>query len=111
MKMGYRSTILAFLLFLLFTGTALAHKVNIFAYAESGQIYTESYFPDGRPVAQGKVLVYDPAGTLLVEGETDAEGLYNFAIPKVVDLKIVIKASMGHRNSFVLKKSEVEEGQ
>jgi hypothetical protein len=30
---------------LLGSGTALAHKVNLFAYAEGGKIYTESYFP------------------------------------------------------------------
>jgi len=39
---------------LLFSGTALAHKVNLFAYAEAGKVYTESYFPDGRPVEGGK---------------------------------------------------------
>jgi hypothetical protein len=31
-------------------------------------------------------------------------------IPKVDDLNIVIEATMGHKNSFKLKKSEVEAG-
>lgn len=103
-----------FLLLVLMTGllagTALAHKVNLFAYAESGKIYTESYFPDGRPVTGGKVLVYDSQDKLLLEGVTDKEGLFNFVIPKVDDLKIVIEATMGHKNSFKLKKAEVEAG-
>ncbi len=111
MKYGYRSTCLAFVLLLLFSGSALAHKVNLFAHVESGQVYTESYFPDGRPVTGGKVLVYDPAETLLLEGSTDKDGLFSFAIPGIVELKIVIEATMGHRNSFKLKKSELEEGQ
>lgn len=96
--------------FLLFSGTALAHKVNIFAYVEEGKIYTESYFPDGAPVENGKIRVYDGQGNLLLEGITDKMGLFNFVVPKVADLTIVIEASMGHRNSFKLKKAEVEAG-
>jgi len=95
---------------LLGSGTALAHKVNLFAYAEGGKIYTESYFPDGKPVEGGKVLVYDSKDNLLLEGVTDKEGLFSFDIPKVDDLTIVIDATMGHKNSFKLKKSEVEAG-
>ena len=95
---------------LLGSGSALAHKVNLFAYAEGGKIYTESYFPDGKPVEGGKVLVYDSKDNLVLEGVTDKEGLFSFDIPKVDDLTIVIDATMGHKNSFKLKKSEVEAG-
>lgn len=94
----------------LISSPALAHKVNLFAYAESGRIYTESYFPDGRMVEGGKVLVYDDADNLLTEGTTDADGLFDFPIPKVADLKIVIEATMGHKNSYILKKADVEAG-
>ena len=95
---------------LLGSGSALAHKVNLFAYAEGGKIYTESYFPDGKSVESGKVLVYDSKDNLLLEGVTDKGGLFSFDIPKVDDLTIVIDASMGHKNSFKLKKAEVEAG-
>ncbi|MEN8245517.1 MAG: carboxypeptidase regulatory-like domain-containing protein [Thermodesulfobacteriota bacterium] len=95
---------------LILNGTALAHRVNLFAYVDGGKIYTESYFPDGKPVKGGNVLVYDSREKLLVQGITDKEGLFNFPVPAVDDLKIVIDATMGHRNSFELKKSEVEEG-
>ena len=92
------------------SGTALAHKVNLFAYAEGGTVFTESYFPDGRPVEGGKVLVYDSTDQLLLEGVTNTEGMFNFEIPKIDALKIVINATMGHKNSFALKKAEVEAG-
>ena len=95
---------------LMLSGTALAHKVNLFAYAEAGKVYTESYFPDGSPVEGGKVLVYDSQNNLLLEGATDKKGLFSFAVPKVDDLNIVIEATMGHKNSFKLKKAEVEAG-
>ena len=97
---------------LLLLSTAVsAHKVNIFAYIESGTIYTESYFPDGRAVEKGKVLIYDSQDNLLQKGTTDQEGLCSFDIPKVDDLTVVIDASMGHRSSFKLSKDEVEAGQ
>ena len=92
------------------SGTALAHKVNLFAYVESGKIYTESYFPDGSPVKGGKVLIYDSQNNLLLEGVSDKNGLFSFPVPKVDDLTIVIEATMGHKNSFKLKKADVEAG-
>ena len=91
-------------------GATLAHKVNLFAYAEGGKIYTESYFPDGKPVEGGKVMVYDSQDNLIVEGVTDNDGLFRFDIPKIDDFNIVIDATMGHKNSFKLKKAEVEAG-
>jgi nickel transport protein len=93
------------------SGTALAHKVNLFAYVEAGKVYTESYFPDGSPVKGGKVLVYDSQNNLLLEGVTDKKGLFSFAVPKVDDLTIFIEATMGHKNSFKLKKADVEAGE
>lgn len=105
-----RTVAVCLLVSLLLGGTALAHKVNLFAYAEAGTIHTEGYFPDGRPVSDGKVMVYDSGDALLLEGRTDPEGLFSFPIPKVDDLKIVLDASMGHKASFKLKKAEVEAG-
>lgn len=102
--------LVATVVILLLSTAALAHKVNLFAYAEGGKIYTESYFPDGKPVAGGKVLVYDSQDQLILEGVTDDEGLFNFDIPKIDDFNIVINATMGHKNSFKLKKADVEAG-
>ncbi|MFH0730615.1 MAG: carboxypeptidase regulatory-like domain-containing protein [Pseudomonadota bacterium] len=94
----------------LLAGPAVAHKVNLFAYVEGGKVFTESYFPDGKPVESGKIFVYDSGESLLLEGKTDAKGLFSFLVPKLDDLKIVVDASMGHKNSFHLKKAEVEAG-
>jgi len=85
---------------------AMAHKVNIFAYVEKGTVFTESYFPDGKKVEGGSVEVLDGSGKKLLEGKTDKEGLFSFPLPaKKQDLTIVLNASMGHKNSFILKKS------
>jgi nickel transport protein len=93
-----------FVLFTLLTGTAFAHKVNIFAYIEGNTVYTESYFPDGRAVEDGKITVVDSNEETLLEGRTDEKGLFSFAIPKKEDLVIILDAGMGHKNHFELKK-------
>ncbi|AJF05703.1 hypothetical protein [Geoalkalibacter subterraneus] len=92
-------------LFTLQAGTALAHKVNIFAYIEGVTVYTESYFPDGRAVEDGKITVVDSNEEALLEGRTNKEGLFSFAIPKKEDLVIILDAGMGHKTRFKLKKS------
>ena len=97
-----------FVFTLLFTNsTSFAHKVNIFAYVEGNQVYTESYFPDGRKVEGGTIEVYDSQENKLLTGTTDKEGKFNFTPPKKDNLKIVIIATMGHKNSYLLSADEL----
>ncbi|ROQ92322.1 carboxypeptidase regulatory-like domain-containing protein [Desulfosoma caldarium] len=87
---------------------AWGHKVNLFAYAEGGTVYVESYFPDGSPVVKGKLRVTDAKGTQVFEGTTDAQGKAQFAVPsEKSDLTLELNASMGHRAVFTLKKTEM----
>jgi len=97
------------LLTLLWATTSFAHKVNIFAYVEGGKIYTESYFPDGQPVEGGAIEILDSQEQKVAEGVTDKEGKCVLPVPKKDDLTVVINASMGHKNTFKLKKSELGE--
>jgi nickel transport protein len=98
---------------LLFSGwplqPAMAHKVNVFAYVEDGKIHIESYFPDGKLVAGGAIEVWDSQKLKVASGVTDKDGKCVLPIPKRDDLTIVIDASMGHKNSFLLKKSALGE--
>lgn len=87
--------------------SAWAHKVNIFAYVEGGKIHIESYFPDGKAVEGGDIEILDSQNQKLASGVTDKQGKCVLPIPKKDDLTIVINASMGHKNSFLLKKSEL----
>ena len=84
----------------------MAHKVNIFAYVEGDSVHTESYFNDGRKCKNSAVAVFDSASAQLLEGKTDEEGIFTFSIPKREDLKIVLTASMGHRNEYLLSRRE-----
>ncbi len=97
------------LLSLFFPAYGLAHKVNIFAYVDEGVVYAESYFPNGKPVVKGKLLVFDSQQQLLLEGQTDAAGLYQFDLPQAEDLTLVIDAGMGHKNEFLLRRENLKE--
>jgi nickel transport protein len=83
--------------------------VNIFAYVENGKIFMESYFPDGQPVEGGAVEILDSQDQKVAEGVTDKEGKCVLPIPKKDDLTVVINASMGHRNTYKIKKAELGE--
>jgi len=86
---------------------ALSHKVNIFAYIEGEKIFTESYFNDGSPCIDSLIHVYDPNGNELLNGKTDKDGLFSFTVPDKIDLKIVLTASLGHKNEYVMKASDM----
>jgi len=107
MKSCPRILLLVSLLIFCWALPALAHKINVFAYVEAGQVMTESYFADGRPVKQSRIRVYDSSEALLLEGKTDDQGLFSFPIPKVDTLTIEVREILGHRNTYTLRKSEV----
>ncbi len=86
---------------------AMAHKVNLFAYAEANQVYVEGYFVDGKKAQNSQVQVFSADGKLLHEGITDEEGQYRFPVPQKTDLKIVVNAGMGHQSDFLLPASEL----
>ena len=84
-----------------------AHKVNIFAYAENGKVYTESYFNDGKAVINSEIKVYDhKTGGLLLSGASDELGKFVFDLPQKSAIRIVLNASMGHRNEYVLSEDQ-----
>ena len=88
---------------------AIAHKINIFAWAEGQTVFTESYFTGGKLIEGGLVEVFDPAGQKLLEGRTDQKGEFSFKLPQKTDLLLVLTASMGHKNDFTLKVENADE--
>jgi len=86
-----------------------AHKVNIFAYIEGSKVYTESYFNDGRPSISSKVKVFGhKTGKLLCSGNTDKNGKFSFDIPRIVGLRIVLTAGLGHMGEYFLSEDEIK---
>lgn len=102
--------LIGLVLLIFLSSAALAHKVNLFAYAEDGMVYTESYFSDGRKVMNSTVEVFDAKkNKLLLTGKTDKNGEFSFKIPQATGLRIVLTASMGHKNDYLLSEDEVRD--
>lgn len=98
--------------FILATSTsALAHRVNIFAWTEGNEIVAECGFNGGSKVKQGQVVVFDAAtGAKLLEGRTDDFGVYRFPVSaegKAHGVRIVIKAGEGHQNEWTVDAAEL----
>lgn len=101
-----------FAVFILGTAaSALAHRVNIFAWTEGSEIVAECGFNGGNKVKQGQIAVFDAAtGAKLAEGRTDDFGVYRFPITaegKAHGVRIVIKAGEGHQNDWTVEASEL----
>jgi len=86
---------------------AHAHRVNIFAWVEGDNIYTESKFSSGKLVHNGQIRVLGPDGTQLLEGATDDQGIFNFPIPQQSDLTVEVSAGSGHRNTWRITADEL----
>lgn len=86
-----------------------AHKVMIFAWVEGDTVYTQSKFGGGRKAVNSPVLVFDGEGNQLLEGKTDENGEFFFKVPKKTDLKVVLKASMGHLAEWRIPAKEILE--
>lgn len=84
-----------------------AHKVMIFAWVEGDTVYTQSKFSGGKRAKNSTVVVYDNEGNQLLEGKTDEKGEFSFKVPQKTDLKIVLKASMGHMGEWKIPAEEI----
>ena len=91
--------------------SALAHRVNIFAWTEGNEVVAECGFNGGNKVKQGQVVIFDAAtGAKLAEGRTDDLGVYRFPISaegKAHGVRIVIKAGEGHQNEWTVDAAEL----
>jgi nickel transport protein len=115
MKKSVLSTkiIVSFLVFsvsCLLPALSYAHKVNVYGYAEDGKVFVEGYFVDGSRTKNSLVEIFDAeTGEKLLEGKTDDKGTFSFKIPKLTSLKLVLTASMGHKNDYTISREEVAE--
>lgn len=83
----------------------LAHKVNVFAYTEGGQVKGEAYFAGGGKAQDSVVELQDGQGRVLASTQTDKDGQFSLALPTNAGsvLKVVLKASMGHQGEYALE--------
>jgi len=80
-----------------------AHKLNIFAYYEDGKINVESFFSDGTPCKNCEIEIFSDNNSLIFSGNLDKKGEITINKKLNQNIKIKVKASMGHESVFYLK--------
>ena len=107
-----RRILTALVLALLMHTAALAHRVNIFAYVENGEVVVECSYSKSKRVNRGAIEVLSlQSGETLLTGETDEAGHFRFPVPEAArktgsGLRIVLKAGEGHQNEWVVDAAE-----
>lgn len=92
------------LLSLCFADAGFAHGVRVAAFVDGDAVRVECSFSKSRKVKQGKLVVSDDAtGAFLLEGTTDAEGVFRFRPDAAFlttghGMNILLKAGEGHQN-------------
>lgn len=104
--------VLIILLGVFFSGPALAHRVNLFAWLEGDMVKVESGFGRDNPVRGGLINVFDAAsGELLLRGQTDERGLFSFSRLELArpgrSLRIVLDAGQGHGDEWTLEAEQL----
>lgn len=104
-----RAIFLSFCLLLTPAG-ALAHRLNVFAWPEAGQIIVSCNFGSKRPAAGAEVKIYGAGGrALLAEGLTNERGEFAFPLPKDSrgGLEIEAYAGQGHKGEWKIEAYEL----
>lgn len=83
-------------------GSAIAHRVNVFAWADGDMVYVEGKFSGGKKIIAGKIIVTDSSGVEVLTGQTNDQGEFSFKRPQPTELKIILEAGMGHRAEWTL---------
>ncbi|MBM7623923.1 hypothetical protein [Sporohalobacter salinus] len=95
------------LIMLILTLPVYAHRVISYSYIEGNNIVVEGSFDDGSPTKKAKIEVYNSSGEMIYDGKTNAQGIHKFKIPEKDNLKIILKAGMGHQSTSNIKKEDL----
>ena len=83
-----------FLLLALFISFSFAHKINLFVTNEENGVNIYSYFANGNPCINCKLLIKN-GENIVLEDKLDANGKYLYS-SKYKDIQVTIDASGGH---------------
>ena len=75
---------------------ASAHGLGIEARLQDSMVHIQVYYDDNSPVSNGKLRLLDAANLLLLEGTTNAQGLFSFPSPPVGKYRVEVHVDDGH---------------
>ncbi len=92
---------------------ALAHRIQVLAYPNGGEIVVEATVGEAQPVTRGSEVTVSKtiSGEVLLRGETDRQGRFTFPVPELspnTGLLITVNSGMGHVGSSTLPPEELK---
>jgi nickel transport protein len=85
------------------SGQAMAHKIDVYAYFDNGRLLGEGAYDDGSAAEGADILLTDAEGKLLGKTKVSPEGAFVLTPePGRPPLKIEINDRAGHRAEFVI---------
>lgn len=94
---------------LLASNSALAHRLNVFAWVEGNDIVAESKFSTGKRPKLGQVEVYNGEDKLLLSLKLDSNGKVRFPLPDYSSgLRIQINTGGDHNSYWVLTPFDID---
>jgi ABC-type Co2+ transport system permease subunit len=88
-------------LILVVPSTAFAHRLKSgFTVTAPHTIQVECWFDTGGSPKSATVQVFRPDGQLLVDGKTDANGIFVFRFEEAETLNVIVSAGDGHRSEM-----------
>lgn len=97
------------LFFILSSGTALAHKVTVFAWVEGDTVLGESKFSGGKKAQNSEIIVWDMNGKELLRTRTNEKGEFSFPVPGKTAMRIELIAGMGHKAEWTIPLEDLGE--
>ncbi len=94
---------------LLFNGTALAHKVTVFAWVEGNTVLGESKFSGGKKAQKAEIIVWDLEGKELLRTKTNEKGEFSFPLPGKTAMRIELIAGMGHKAEWIIPLEDIDD--
>jgi nickel transport protein len=89
---------------------ALAHKLQVFAFAEGASIGGSAYFAGGGAASGARIEVLDGEGNKLAELVPDGEGKFVYTAQKPVDHLIRAVTGDGHQAEWRVSAAELAAG-
>ena len=107
--MNWKICIIVCMALFVFTGTAMAHKVTVFAWVEGNTVYGEGKFSGGKKAIGAEVIVSDAKGNELLRTKTDENGEFSYPVPEKTEMHIALNAGMGHQAEWTIPLEELGE--
>lgn len=89
---------------------ALAHQIQVFAFADGDRIEGSAYFVGGGAASGAAVRVLDAQGGLLAELVPDSEGGFSYRAEAPLDHLVVAETGDGHRAEWRVSAAELAPG-